>query len=165
VYFNALQQAAQAVDKGTMTTDSFKRQFADYEAWSTREIVGLDASEAIMTKRLGDELSMVVPDRNQLYAAALQAHENEVRTKLATKSGSDVYGMLVAGGWRYGSWTFEFGEYRESRLGKPEIVEGEISVPYSVSVVGRVTERNEVFNLTLYFTVSPNGSLRLIGIR
>lgn len=164
-YFTGLQQAAGGVDKGTLTADAFKQQFADYEAWSTREIAGLDATEAIMTKRLGDELSLAVPDRNQLYENALKKHEQAVLTKLSEKSGSDIYGMLVAGGWRYGSWRFEFGELRESRLGKPVVSDGEISMPYSVSVVGSITNRNEVFNLTLYFTVSPAGTLRLIGIR
>jgi hypothetical protein len=164
-YFNGLIQSAQGVDKGTLTADAFKQQFADYEAWSKREIVGLDAVEAIMTKRLGDDLSIAVPDRNQLYADALKAHEQDVLGKLSAKSNSDIYGMLVSGGWRYGSWTFEFGELRESRLGKPTVLEGEISAPYSVSVVGSVTKRNEVFNMTLYFTVSPGGTLRVIGIR
>jgi hypothetical protein len=164
-YFNGLIQAAQGVDKGTLTADAFRQQFADYEAWSKREIVGLDAVEAIMTKRLGDDLSIAVPDRNQLYADALKAHEQDVLAKLSAKSNSDIYGMLVAGSWRYGSWTFEFGELRESRLGRPAVLEGEISAPYSVSVVGSATKRNEVFNLTLYFTVSPGGTLRLIGIR
>ncbi len=163
-YLKGLQQAAQLVDKDVSQAPAFKAKFKDMETWSSREMVGLDAAEAIMTKRVGDELSIAIPDRNQRYAEALRAHERAVLDQLKTKSPSDIYAMLSGGNWQYGSWTFAFGEYREGRIGRPIASEGEVRVPYSISVVGNQSGRNEVFNLNLYFTVSSKGTLRLIGM-
>lgn len=164
-YLIALQQAALQVDKDNSRVQDFQAKFKDYEAWSSREIVGLDAIEAIMVKRLGDDLSIAVPDRNQLYAEALKAHEQAVIAQLRGKSGSDLYAMLVGGKWNYGGWTFEFGELRESRVGRPVVTEGEVSIPLSLAVVGSLTRSNRTFDLTLYFTVSSKGNLRLIGVK
>jgi hypothetical protein len=164
-YLIALQQAALQVDKDNSRVQEFQVKFKDYEAWSSREIVGLDAIEAIMVKRLGDDLSIAIPDRNQLYAEALKAHEQAVIGQLRTKSGSDLYAMLVGGKWYYGGWTFEFGELRESRVGRPVVTDGEVSVPLSIAVVGSKTFSSRTFDLTLYFTVSSKGNLRLIGVK
>ncbi len=164
-YLIALQQAALQVDKDNSRVQDFQVKFKDYEAWSSREIVGLDAIEAIMVKRLGDDLSIAIPDRNQLYAEALKAHEQAVIGQLGTKSGSDLYAMLVGGKWYYGGWTFEFGELRESRVGRPVVTDGEVSVPLSIAVVGSKTFSSRTFDLTLYFTVSSKGNLRLIGVK
>lgn len=164
-YLKGLQQAAQLVDQDASQIPAFKAKFSDMEAWSSREMVGLDAAEAIMTKRVGDELSIAIPDRNQRYAEALRAHEQAVITQLRGKSGSDLYAMLVGGKWYYGGWTFEFGELRESRVGRPVVADGEVSVPLSIAVVGSKTFSSRTFDLTLYFTVSSKGNLRLIGVK
>lgn len=163
-YLKGLQQAALLVDKDVSQVPAFKAKFKDMETWSSREMVGLDAAEAIMTKRVGDELSIAIPDRNQRYAEALRAHERAVLDQLKNKSPSDIYAMLSGGNWQYGSWTFAFGEYREGRISRPVASEGEVRVPYSISVVGNQSGRNEVFNLNLYFTVTSKGTLRLIGM-
>lgn len=163
-YLKGLQQAAQLVATDASQVPAFKAKFQDMETWSSREMVGLDAAEAIMTKRVGDELSIAIPDRNQRYAEALRAHERAVLDQLKNKSPSDIYAMLSGGNWQYGTWIFAFGEYREGRIGRPIASEGEVRVPYGLSVVGNQSGRNEVFNLNLYFTVTSKGSLRLIGI-
>jgi hypothetical protein len=160
-----LQQAAQLVDQDASQVPAFKAKFSDMEAWSSREMVGLDAAEAIMTKRVGDELSIAIPDRNRRYAEAVRTHEQAVITQLRGKSGSDLYAMLVGGKWNYGGWTFEFGELRESRVGRPVVTDGEVSVPLSLAVVGSLSRSNRTFDLTLYFTVSSRGTLRLIGVK
>jgi hypothetical protein len=164
-YLTGLQQAATMADQDASQIQAFQIKFKDYEAWSSRSLVGLDATEAVMTKRVGDELSIAIPDRNQRYAEAVRTHERAVLAQLKGKSGSDIYAMLVGGRWKYGTWTFEFGELSESRLGAPVVQEGEVSLPCSIAVVGSITGRREVFNLTLYFTVTATGSLRLIGVK
>jgi hypothetical protein len=163
-YITGLQQAAASALEDPSKGPAFNQKFADFDAWGSRELVGLNASEAVMVKRLGDELSIAVPDRNQLYTETLRAHERAVLDQLKTKSPSDIYAMLSGGNWKYGTWTFAFGEYREGRIGRPVASEGEVRVPYSISVVGNQSGRNEVFNLNLYFTVTSKGTLRLIGM-
>jgi hypothetical protein len=163
-YITGLQQAASAALQDPSQGPAFNQKFADFDTWGSRELVGLNASEAVMVKRLGDELSVAVPDRNQLYTETLRSHERAVLDQLKTKSPSDIYAMLSGGNWKYGTWTFAFGEYREGRIGRPIASEGEVRVPYSISVVGNQSGRNEVFNLNLYFTVTSKGTLRLIGM-
>ena len=163
-YLTGLQQAAATADQDASQIPAFQIKFKDFEAWSSRELVGLDATEAIMTKRVGDELSITVPDRNQLYAETLRAHERTVLDQLKNKSSSDIYVMLSAGRWQYGTWSFASGEFREGRLGRPVASEGEVRVPFTVSVVGNQSGRSQTFNLNLYFTVTAKGSLRLIGM-
>ena len=41
---------------------------------------------------------------------------------------------------------------------------GRIAMPFTVSVVGRNTGVGRVIKLTLYFSVSGNGRLELIGV-
>jgi hypothetical protein len=163
VYVAGLQQAATNALKDSSQAQIFNQKFADFDAWGSRELVGLNATEAVMTKRLGDELSIAVPDRNQLYTETQRAHERSVLDQLKTKSASDIYAMIVDGGWKYGDWTFEFGELRESRVGRPVASEGEVRVPYELSAVDR-NGNSRVFSLNLYFTVTSKGTLRLIGI-
>jgi hypothetical protein len=117
----------------------------------------------MMTKRLGDELSIAVPDRNQLYTETLRAHERAVLDQLKSKSSSDIYAMIVDGKWKLGDWTFEFGELRESRVSRPIASEGIVRVPYSLSAVDR-NGVSRIFELNLYFTVTSKGTLRLIGM-
>lgn len=163
-YFAGLQQAAVAASQNSLLASSFDQKVNDFFAWDARERIALDAAEAVMTKRLGDELSIAVPDRNQLYAETQRAHERAVLDQIKAKSSSDIYAMLVDGRWKIGGWTFEFGELRESRVGVPVASEGEVRVPFTVSVVGSNSGRNEVFKLNLYFTNNYRGALRLIGI-
>lgn len=162
-YIGSLQQAAILVSRDASQQAAFQGKFKDYETWSSRQLVGLDAGEAIMTKRLGDELSIAVPDRNQQYAEALRAHERAVLDQLKGKSSADIYALIVDGKWKLGDWTFEFGELREARVGRPVASEGEVRVPYDLSAVDR-NGVSRVFNLNLYFTVTAKGALRLIGI-
>ena len=164
-YLTGLQQAAATADQDASQIPAFQIKFKDFEAWSSRELVGLDATEAMMTKRVGDELSVAIPDRNQRYAEAVRAHERAVDGELRTKTGSDLYAMLVGGKWYYGGWTFEFGELRESRVGRSVVTDGEVSIPLSLAVVGSKTSQSRTFDLTLYFTVTAKGSLRLIGVK
>ena len=164
-YFSGLLQAASAALQNPLLAGSFDQKVKDYFTWDARERIALDATEAVMIKRLGDELSIALPDRNQLYTEGLRSHELAVLAQLKGKSGSDIYAMLVGGRWKYGTWTFEFGELSESRVGAPVAQEGEVSLPCSIAVVGSITGRREVFNLTLYFTVTATGSLRLIGVK
>ena len=162
-YITGLQQAAAAALKDSSQGPAFNQRFADFDAWGSRELVGLNATEAVMIKRLGDELSIAVPDRNQLYMETQRAHELAVLSQLKAKSSSDIYAMLVDGKWKLGEWTFEFGELRESRVGRPVVSEGEVRVPYELSAVDR-NGNSRVFTLNLYFTVTSRGALRLLGI-
>ena len=162
-YFSGLLQAASAALQNPLLASSFDQKVKDYFAWDARERIALDATEAVMIKRLGDELSIALPDRNQLYTEGLRSHERTVLDQLKAKSSSDIYAMIVDGKWKLGDWTFEFGELRESRLGRPVASEGEVRVPYSLSAVDR-NGVSRIFNLNLYFTVNPQGVLRLIGI-
>jgi len=162
-YFSGLLQAASAALQNPLLASSFDQKVRDYFAWDARERIALDATEAVMIKRLGDELSIALPDRNQLYTEGLRSHERTVLDRLKAKSSSDIYAMIVDGKWKLGDWTFEFGELRESRVGHPVASEGEVRVPYSLSAVDR-NGVSRIFNLNLYFTVTPQGVLRLIGI-
>jgi hypothetical protein len=162
-YFSGLLQAASAALQNPLLASSFDQKVKDYFAWDARERIALDATESVMIKRLGDELSIALPDRNQLYTEGLRSHERTVLDQLKAKSSSDIYAMIVDGKWKLGDWTFEFGELRESRVGHPVASEGEVRVPYSLSAVDR-NGVSRIFNLNLYFTVSSKGTLRLIGM-
>ena len=162
-YVTGLHQAALAAAQNPLLAGSFDQKVNDYFAWDARERIALDATEAVMTKRLGDELSIAVPDRNELYVRTQRAHERAVLDQLKDKSSSDIYALIVEGKWKLGDWTFEFGELRESRVGRPVASEGEVRVSYELSAVDR-NGVSRVFNLNLYFTVTAKGTLRLIGI-
>lgn len=163
-YFNGLHQAAVAASKNSLLAGNFDQKVNDYFAWDARERTALDAAEAVMTKRLGDELSIAVPDRNQLYTDTLRAHERAVLDQLKTKSSSDIYAMIVDGGWKLGDWTFAFGELREARVGTPVASDGNVRVPYKLSAVDKNDGSGRIFELNLYFTVTSKGTLRLIGL-
>lgn len=163
-YFNGLHQAAVAASKNSLLAGNFDQKVNDYFAWDARERTALDAIEAVMTKRLGDELSIAVPDRNQLYTDTLRAHERAVLDQLKTKSSSDIYAMIVDGGWKLGDWTFAFGELREARIGTPVASDGNVRVPYQLSAVDKNDGSGRIFELNLYFTVTSKGTLRLIGL-
>ena len=72
--------------------------------------------------------------------------------------------MIVDSRWKYGTWTFEFGELRESRMARPLAADGIVSMKYDLHVVGN-SGASENMSLTLYFTVDAVGALRLIGMR
>jgi len=163
-YFDGLHQAAVAASKNSLLAGNFDQKVNDYFAWDARERTALDAVEAVMTKRLGDELSIAVPDRNQLYTDTLRAHERAVLDQLKTKSSSDIYAMIVDGGWKLGDWTFAFGELREARVGTPVASDGNVRVPYKLSAVDKNDGSGRIFELNLYFTVTSKGTLRLIGL-
>jgi hypothetical protein len=163
-YMTKLRDAARkesvAMTKGSL----FPPIYNDFRAFEAKEVAALDAIEAMMIKRLGDELSVVVADRNQLYQDAIKAHEAAVLERLKDKRTGDIYTMIVDSRWKYGSWTFEFGELRESRMGRPVAADGAVSLKYDLHVVGD-SGSSENMSLTLYFTVDSSGALKLIGLR
>jgi len=162
-YMTDIQKAVYQVSLDVGQFDQYSQKYAAFKAFEERELGTLNALESMMTKRLGDELSIAVPDRNQLYTETLRAHERAVLDQLKAKSSSDIYALIVDGKWKLGDWTFEFGELRESRVSRPIASEGIVRVPYSLSAVDR-NGVSRIFELNLYFTVTSKGTLRLIGM-
>ena len=162
-YMTDIQKTVYQVSLDVGQFNQYSQKYAAFKAFEERELGTLNALESMMTKRLGDELSIAVPDRNQLYTETLRAHERAVLDQLKAKSSSDIYAMIVDGKWKLGDWTFEFGELRESRVSRPIASEGIVRVPYSLSAVDR-NGVSRIFELNLYFTVTPKGTLRLIGM-
>jgi hypothetical protein len=162
-YMTDIQKTVYQVSLDVGQFNQYSQKYAAFKAFEERELGTLNALESMMTKRLGDELSIAVPDRNQLYTETLRAHERAVLDQLKAKSSSDIYALIVDGKWKLGDWTFEFGELRESRVSRPIASEGIVRVPYSLSAVDR-NGVSRIFELNLYFTVTSKGTLRLIGM-
>ncbi len=163
-YMARLRDAARNETSALVAGNFFPPIYNDFRAFEDRELAALNAIEAMMVKRIGDELSIAAPDRNQLYQEILKGHEAAVIDKLRDKRTGDIYTMIVDSKWSYGTWTFEFGELRESRMGRPLAADGAVSLKYDLHVVG-ASGLSQNMSLTLYFTVDAVGTLRLIGLR
>lgn len=163
-FMSKLRDAARK-DAVTMVPGSFFPPiYNDFRAFEDKELASLNAIEAMMVKRLGDELSIAAPDRNELYQETIKGHAATVIDRLKDKRAGDIYTMIVDSRWKYGTWTFEFGELRESRMARPLAADGIVSMKYDLHVVGN-SGASENMSLTLYFTVDAVGALRLIGMR
>jgi hypothetical protein len=163
-YMARLRDAARNETSAPVAGNFFPPIYNDFRAFEDRELAALNAIEAMMVKRIGDELSIAASDRNQLYQEILKGHEAAVIDKLRDKRTGDIYTMIVDSKWSYGTWTFEFGELRESRMGRPLAADGAVSLKYDLHVVG-ASGLSQNMSLTLYFTVDAVGTLRLIGLR
>jgi hypothetical protein len=115
-----------------------------------------------VVKRIGDELSVVAPERAALYAQKAAEHSRAVVASLGQQDNSTIYSMLIGG--TYDGWHFEFGEFREASRGQVSITnEGVVSMPFQVSVVGSASRRQRIINMTLYFTMNYAGQLKTTG--
>lgn len=129
-----------------------------------RQLTVLNAIEAMMVKRIGDELSIAAPEREALYAKLAALHAEKVIKEIEGKQDSEIYALLIGGS--YDGWTFEFGELREAARGRVSAnADGVVSLPFQMSLVGNVTRNPKVISLTYYLTVDHFGKLMPAGIK
>jgi hypothetical protein len=147
---------------GTAYEAAALKTMDDFSKFEDKELATLNAMEAIMVRRIGDELSVVAPERAALYAQKAAEHSRAVVSLLGQQDNSSLYSMLIGG--TYDGWHFEFGEFREASRGQVSITnEGVVSMPFQVSVVGSVSRRQRIINMTLYFTMNYAGQLKTTG--
>lgn len=147
---------------GTAYEAAALKTMDDFSKFEDKELATLNAMEAIMVKRIGDELSVVAPERAALYAQKAAEHSRAVVASLGQQDNSTIYSMLIGG--TYDGWHFEFGEFREASRGQVSITnEGVVSMPFQVSVVGSASRRQRIINMTLYFTMNYAGQLKTTG--
>jgi hypothetical protein len=147
---------------GTAYEAAALKTMDDFSKFEDKELATLNAMEAIMVKRIGDELSVVAPERAALYAQKAAEHSRAVVASLGQQDNGTIYSMLIGG--TYDGWHFEFGEFREASRGQVSITnEGVVSMPFQVSVVGSVSRRQRIISMTLYFTMNYAGQLKTTG--
>jgi hypothetical protein len=147
---------------GTAYEAAALKTMDDFSKFEDKELATLNAMEAIMVKRIGDELSVVAPERAALYAQKAAEHSRAVVASLGQQDNGTIYSMLIGG--TYDGWHFEFGEFREASRGQVSITnEGVVSMPFQVSVVGSVSRRQRIISMTLYFTMKYAGQLKTTG--
>jgi hypothetical protein len=162
-YIRKLQLKSAEIANGQAYANEFNAIMDEYVAFDRDELAKTNFAEAVMAKKLGEDYSISPPERSAAYAEAQKNHEQRVLQVLSSTPSKDIYSLLI--GTKLDTWTFEDGEYRDSRRDMPAVeASGRIAMPFTVSVVGRSTGVGHVFKLTLYFSVSENGRLELIGV-
>jgi hypothetical protein len=162
-YIRKLQLKSAEIANGQAYSNEFNAIMEQYIAFDRDELAKTNLAEAVMVKKLGDDYSISPPERSAAYAEAQKNHEQRVLQVLSSTPSKDIYTLLV--GTKLDTWTFEEGEYRDSRRDMPAVeASGRIAMPFTVSVVGRSTGVSHVFKLTLYFSINGNGRLELIGV-
>ena len=161
-FVRQLHLLCKAAANGTAYEAAALKTMDDFSKFEDKELATLNAMEAIMVKRIGDELSVVAPERAALYAQKAAEHSRAVVASLGQQDNGTIYSMLIGG--TYDGWHFEFGEFREASRGQVSITnEGVVSMPFQVSVVGSASRRQRIINMTLYFTMNYAGQLKTTG--
>lgn len=162
-FLSRLQRKAADISNEQAYEAEFAAIVNEYAIFDRDELAKVNFAEAVMTKKLGEDYSITPPERSAAYDAEKHNHEQKVLQVLSATSSQDIYAQMV--GTKIGTWTFEAGEYRDSRRGVPAVeASGRIAMPFTLSVVGRNSGDSQVFKFTLYFSVSGNGRLELVGI-
>ena len=162
-FVSQLQLRCKEAANGTAYESAAQQTMNDFSRFEQKELAILNAMEAMMVKRIGDELSIVAPERTALYVQKTTEHTKAVVSLLGQTDNSALYSMLIGGS--FDGWNFEFGEMREVARGRISVSdEGTVSLPLQVSVVGRASRQQRVLNMTIYFTVNYAGQLRPMGV-
>lgn len=162
-FIQKLRLKSAEIENGQASPNDFTVIAEAFIAYERGELSKVNFSEAVMTKKLGEDYSISPPERSATYTATQEQHEQRVLQVLSSTPSKDIYALLV--GTKLDSWTFQDGEYRDARRDMPAVeASGRIAMPFTVSVVGRSTGVSRVLKLTLYFSVNGNGQLVLIGI-
>ncbi len=163
-FFRQLQNACSAASQDVSRQALALQIMEELSRFEQREISTLNAIEAMMVKRLGDELSIPVPERSALYARKAAEHARKVAELLGRQRDTEIYALLVGGS--YDGWTFEFGELRESRRGGVTTDgEGVVSMPFELSLIGSITRNHRTIDMTIYVTIDHAGKLMIAGLR
>lgn len=161
-FVRQLQLRCKEAVNGTAYESAAQQMMSEFSQFEQKELAILNAMEAMMVKRIGDELSVAAPERGVLYAQKTSEHAKRVVELLGQQDNSAIYSMLVGG--TFDRWNFEFGEMREAARGRVSFSdEGIVSMPFSVSVVGNQTRNQRVIKMTIYFTVNYAGQLKTTG--
>lgn len=161
-YVRQLQLRCKEAANGTAYEPAAQQTMIAFSQFEQKELTTLNAMEAMMVKRIGDELSIAAPERSALYAKKASEHAQAVVAMLAQRDNSALYSMLIGG--TSAGWTFEFGEMREASRGEITVTkEGIVSMPFRVSVVGNASRRQRVIEMTIYYTVNYAGQLKTTG--
>jgi len=161
-FVRQLQLRCKDAANGTAYEPAAQQTMHDFSQFEQKELTTLNALEAMMVKRIGDELSIAAPERSALYARKASEHAQTVVTLLGQQDNSALYSMLIGGS--YAGWDFEFGELREAGRGEVSFSEdGVVSMPFRVSVVGKVTRQQRVITMTIFYTVNYAGQLKTTG--
>ena len=162
-FVSQLQLRCKEAANGTAYESAAQQTMNDFSRFEQKELAILNAMEAMMVKRIGDELSIAAPERTALYVQKTTEHTKAVVSLLGQTDNSALYSMLIGG--TFDGWNFEFGEMREVARGRISVSdEGTVSLPLQVSVVGRASRQQRVLNMTIYFTVNYAGQLRPMGV-
>lgn len=162
-FVSQLQLRCKEAANGTAYESAAQQTMNDFSRFEQKELAILNAMEAMMVKRIGDELSIAAPERTALYVQKTAEHTKAVVSLLGQTDNSALYSMLIGGS--FDGWNFEFGEMREAARGRISVSdEGTVSLPLQVSVVGRASRQQRVLNMTIYFTVNYAGQLRPMGV-
>ena len=163
-FFRQLQAACREVAADATRQPRALQLMEELSQFEQRQLAILNAIEAMMVKRIGDELSIAAPEREALYMKLAALHTEKVIKEIERKQNSEIYGLLIGGS--YDGWTFEFGELREAKRGRVSTnAEGVVSLPFQMSLVGNVTRNPKVISLTYYLTVDHSGKLMPAGIQ
>lgn len=163
VYINRLKAACQAASENPSVGTIAMQVMDEFSNYEQREIGMLDSIEAAMTKQLGDELSIAVPERSALYQGMQARHAQAVIDRIGATADNVIYNNYLVG-MKLDFWTFELGEFRQGARGAPTIIDGAVvSIPFNIAVIGGQSGRQRNFTLKLFFTVDYAGRLILIG--
>ena len=161
-YVRQLQLRCKEAANGTAYEPAAQQTMNSFSQFEQKELTTLNALEAMMVKRIGDELSIAAPERSALYAQKASEHAQAVVTLLGRQDNSALYSMLIGG--TFAGWDFEFGEMREAARGQVTSTnEGVVSMPFRISVVGNASRRQKVITMTIYYTVNYAGQLKTMG--
>jgi hypothetical protein len=163
-FFRQLQGACREASADVSRQPRALQLMEEMSQFEQRQLAVLNAVEAMMVKRIGDELSIAAPEREALYAKLAALHAEKVIKEIERKQNSEIYALLIGGS--YDGWTFEFGELREAARGRVSAnADGVVSMPFQMSLVGNITRNPKVISLTYYLTVDHFGKLMPAGIR
>jgi len=163
LFFQKLGKACDLVKRDGSQEASAIELMKEFNAFDQKELTILDAIEAMMIKRLGDELSIAAPERAKLYESKISEHAQTVEQLLKAADDSAIFSKLVGG--YYDGWNFEFGQLREASRGRISSSDGVVSLPFRVSVYNQQSGQQRIIDMTLYFTVDHAGQLRTTGVR
>jgi len=162
-FFRQLQSACSAASQDASRQPLALQIMEEFSRFEQRELSTLNAVEAMMVKRLGDELSIAAPERGALYSQKASEHAKKVAELVVRQRDADLYALLIGG--FYDGWKFEFGQLRESsRYAVKTTSEGVVSLPFKLSLVNNATGDQRIIEMTLYLTVDHAGKLMIAGL-
>jgi hypothetical protein len=162
-FFRQLQNACSAAGQDSSKQPLALQIMEELSRFEQRELSTLNALEAMMVKRLGDELSIAAPERGALYSQKASEHAKKVAELVVRQRDADLYALLIGG--FYDGWKFEFGQLRESSRNAVKTTdEGVVSLPLKLSLVNNATGDQRIIEMTLYLTIDHAGKLMVAGL-